>query len=55
MVKLRNMFSAKSTKTSKRQNDLSEVVLEIEGMTCDHCATGIEKRLVNLLEQQVKR
>ncbi|MFH6983327.1 mercury(II) reductase [Marinoscillum luteum] len=48
MVKLRNIFGAKSTKTSEGQNDLSEVVLEIEGMTCDHCATGIEKKVGQL-------
>lgn len=33
----------------KDKKSLSEVVLEIEGMTCDHCATGIEKKVGHLV------
>ncbi|AWW29475.1 MULTISPECIES: mercury(II) reductase [Echinicola] len=49
MVKIRNMFTPKSNKIGEGQKSLSEVVLEIEGMTCDHCATGIEKKVGHLV------
>ena len=48
MVKIRNIFSGKSNQPDEDQKALSEVVLEIEGMTCDHCATGIEKKVGQL-------
>jgi mercuric reductase len=47
--KIKNIFSGKSKSNEQHSNEITseEIVLEISGMTCDHCATSIEKDFEN--------
>ncbi|MCJ8166031.1 mercury(II) reductase [Pontibacter sp. E15-1] len=56
MNKIKNMFSDKSNEKDSSKAAGEEVVLKISGMTCDHCAAGIEKKagsIKGVLDQHV--
>jgi mercuric reductase len=48
MNKLKDIFSGKPNARGSSEATSEEVILKISGMTCEHCATGIEKRVSSI-------
>jgi|25_taG_2_1085351.scaffolds.fasta_scaffold00193_32 mercuric reductase len=54
--KIRNIFSDKPKKQQRNGGSVQEIILNISGMTCNHCVSGIKKKVSSIngvLDQDV--